>query len=202
MERKEWLLVIGILIIGGIDLLIWKRVLCPQCLASKQGQERKVISESFVEEEEEEDSLEEQKLAQAQQIDSPAPNFVLENLDDNKVSLSDFRGKNVLLIYWDSTCGWCEEEREDLIRFTQEQKGRIEVLAFSREDKETLKKYVKEKGINFTILLDPEGRTQADYLAIGTPNHFLIDKQSKIAAIRPGYANYDNLLELVQAVKD
>lgn len=214
LEDRLMLFALTILVVGGLaSFVIWRLFLCPEGLASKQEQKADLFPRSLSEanetlspdqelEEGEEDSLEEQKLAQAQQIGSSAPNFVLEDLEGNKVSLFEFRGRNVLLIYWDSTCGWCEKERLDLIRFTQEQKGKIEVLAFSREQKEELKKYVKEKEINFAILLDPEGKTQADYLAIGTPNHFLINKQSKIAATRPGYASYDDLLELAQTLEE
>lgn len=194
------LMVLAVVSLTGF--VVWQFLFCPGCMASEQrtdslGNPAKTSDlQSRVGA-----LLGEQELNQTPQIGSPAPNFILENLEGDEVSLSDFAGKNVLLVFWATYCGYCEKERPDLNRFTEEQEGKIKVLAISSEPKETLKKYVQEKEINFNLLWDSEGKTQIKYLALGTPNHFLIDKQGKIVAARPGYASYQELLRLTESLE-
>lgn len=170
------LTVLSIMIVAGF--VVWQLIFCPGC------------------------STWNKKLDTTLQEDSLASHFVLETLEGDKVSLSDLAGKNFLLVFWATFCGWCEKERPDLNKFTKEQKGYIEVLAVSGETKEVLKRYIEEKEVNFTILSDPGGKTQLKYLALGTPNHFLIDKQGKIVAKKPGYATYQDLLFLIKSLEE
>lgn len=141
-------------------------------------------------------------LNAAPRVDSPAPYFILENLEGNKVSLSDFAGKNVLLVFWATYCGWCAEEKEDLKRFTEENRGRIEVVAVDNESRQTLLDYVSKEKINFMILLDENRATFEKYQVLGTPAHFLINEKGKIVARRPGYASHSDLLMLAQALEE
>lgn len=170
-----------VLLVAGF--IIWSKFFCPTCRAVEQNLPSPVLNPAF-------------------QIESQAPHFVLETLEGSEVSLADFAGKNVLLVFWDTYCGYCEKERPDLNRFTEEQEDRIEVLAVSQEPKEMLKRYVEEKEVNFTVFFDPGGKTQNKYLALGTPSHFLIDKQGEIVATRPGYASYQDLLILTEFLEE
>ena len=130
-----------------------------------------------------------------------APDFSLKNLNDQTVALNDFQGKNLLLVFWATTCGWCAAEKDDLVRFTNEQKEKIEVVAIVNEPKEVVLKYVKKEGINFAILLDKERATFDKYQTLGTPAHFLIDKNGKVTDWRPGYTAYDGLLWMLKTLE-
>lgn len=181
------------LLLLGVIIFVWQVyknfISCPTCLASEQRVE-------------EDQTLGGQELDAVPQIGSLAPQFTLEDLEGNPVSLSDFADKNVLLVFWATTCGWCEKERPDLIRLTEEKKNKIKVLAVVWERKEAVTKYLAAKEINFPILLDINGETQINYLAFGTPNHFFINKKGIITAIRPGYLNYQELLMLAQSLEE
>lgn len=133
---------------------------------------------------------------------SSAPYFVLESLEGNKVTLSDFTGQDVLLVFWATYCGWCAKEKEDLMRFTEEQKGKIEVVVVVNEPKETVLDYAKREGINFAVLVDEGRKTFEKYQLLGTPDHFLINKEGEIVARRSGYASYTDLLMLAESLEE
>ncbi len=129
------------------------------------------------------------------EIGDLAPDFISEDVDENKISLSDFRGKKpVLLIFWATWCGYCAEELEDLKAFTDEYQNEIQVIVIpSGEVEETIRNYIQEKDINFLMVLDETREIWNSYLVRGTPNHFLIDSLGKIVTLRPGLASREDL---------
>lgn len=129
------------------------------------------------------------------QIDSLAPDFISEDVFGKRVALSDFRNqKPVLLIFWATWCGYCAQELPDLKTFTQKHQAQVQVLAVaSGETKPTIKEYIQEKEVNFTILLDEQKEIWNTYLVRGTPAHFLIDQEGKIITLIPGLATMSDL---------
>ncbi len=186
-KTPSYLLLLGVIIFAWF---IYKTFIsCPTCLAAEK-EPKNVLGVPL--------KIDKKSL----EVQTPAPDFTLKNLEGKEVSLSDFTGKNVLLIFWATTCGWCEKERPSLMKIAEEQKDKIEVLAIVWEPEEIVKAYAEEKKINFTILFDTNGEAQVKYLAFGTPNHFFIDKESKIVFKKPGYIPYENLLMLIQSLEE
>lgn len=142
--------------------------------------------------------------AEGPQIDSLAPDFVAENVNGNRINLSDFRGqKPVLLVFWATWCGFCAKELPDLKTFTKEHQNDIQVIAVSSgEPKSTIVDYIKEKEVNFMMLLDEQKKIWNSYLVRGTPNHFLINKQGIIVTRQPGPASLDNLETMLKMVSE
>lgn len=90
------------------------------------------------------------------QIGHPAPDFSLFDSDKNKVSLSDFKGKNVLILFYPQAfTSVCTKElcavRDDIARYSHAQ---AQVLGISVDSVFTLDKYKKEQGYNFPLLSD------------------------------------------------
>lgn len=137
------------------------------------------------------------------QIDSLAFDFVAEDVDGNKISLSDFRNqKPVLLIFWATWCGYCAQELPDLKTFTKKHENEIQVITVaSGESKETIKNYIREKEVNFLMLLDETKKIWNQYLVRGTPSHFLIDKEGKIVTLRPGLSLLKDLETMFSMLK-
>lgn len=133
-----------------------------------------------------------------------APDFTSEDVDGNKISLSDFRNKKpILLVFWATWCGVCAKELPDLKVFTAKYKNEIQVIApDSGESRETLKNYIKEKDVNFLILLDEDRKIWNQYLVRGTPSHFLIDSQGKIVTLRPGLALLGDLETMISMLTE
>ncbi len=112
-------------------------------------------------------------------LGTPAPDFELYSLSGQKVSLSMYKGKVVLLNFWATWCPPCREEIPSLNALYQmlHPEG-LEILGVSEDNSglDAVKPFVNRFGIVFTVLLDPSRKVGALYSIGGVPETFLIDK--------------------------
>ena len=99
------------------------------------------------------------------QVGQKAPEFSLFNTDRQKVSLSDFKGKNVLILFYTMAfSSTCTEElcsvRDDIARYNN---ANAQVLGISVDSVFTLKRYKDEQGYNFPLLSDFNKEVSAAY---------------------------------------
>lgn len=115
-----------------------------------------------------------------------APDFTVQLLDGRTVTLSDFRGRPVLINFWATWCGPCRDELPDFQTVYEQQGGeeRFVVLAVNNmESRDTVASFVKQIGITFPVALDPDGRVNFDLYHIqGYPTSILLDAQGVIVA--------------------
>lgn len=111
-----------------------------------------------------------------------APDFALKDLKGNRVKLSDFRGKAVLLNFWATWCGPCKVEMPWFVDF-QKQYGPqgLEIVGVALDDSglDEIQKFAKDMGVNYTILQGQDDVGDA-YGAVGLPTTFYIDRAGKI----------------------
>jgi len=114
---------------------------------------------------------------------SPAPDFTLNDMSGNPVTLSQLRGKVVILNFWSIWCGPCLAEMPSLNKLYLEFKDRGLVVIAVAEDpaEKPVKSYIQEKGITFPILMDKDKKIYFKYSLFGIPVTFLIDKKGAIA---------------------
>ena len=117
-----------------------------------------------------------------------APDFELVTLKGKKVKLSDFKGKVVLLNFWATWCPPCREEMPIFKRVYRKYKEKgFEILAVSTDtDPRVVKRFVKEFGIEFPVLIDKEGKVMRLYQVQGLPTSFLIDREGRVVKVRLG----------------
>ena len=65
------------------------------------------------------------------EIGKSAPDFELTKLDGTNVKLSDLKGKKVILNFWATWCGPCQQEMPDMEAFYKEHKENVEILAIN-----------------------------------------------------------------------
>ncbi len=127
------------------------------------------------------------------QIGQTAPEFTLHDTAKNKVSLSDFTGKNVLLLFFPQAfTGVCTKElcavRDDISHYNNVQ---AEVIGISVDSVFTLAKFKEDQQYNFTLLSDFNkevsdmyGTLYADWIldmkGVSKRSAFLIDKAGKV----------------------
>ena len=116
-------------------------------------------------------------------INAPAPNFTFPNLDGNKVSLTDYRGKVVLLNIWATWCAPCVAEMPSMQKLYQELKDEgFLILAVSLDESgvEVVKPFVEKHKLDFPVLLDTKGEIKSLYQITGIPESFVIDKSGAL----------------------
>jgi len=109
----------------------------------------------------------------------PAPNFRLPGLDGQMVSLTDYKGKVVLLNIWATWCPPCVEEMPSMEKLYQALKGEgFEILAVSIDESgaQDVLPFMKKHKLSFTALIDSRGTLKSLYQTTGVPESFIIDK--------------------------
>jgi peroxiredoxin len=116
-------------------------------------------------------------------LGEPAPNFQLRDLNDRLVTLSDLRGKVVLLNFWATWCGPCRVEMPTMERLyhTFVRKD-FEILAVSIDAQgvAVTRPFQQEYHLTFPILHDPDYRVGLMYGARSIPMTFLVDRQGVV----------------------
>ncbi|GAB5410258.1 MAG: hypothetical protein BalsKO_26230 [Balneolaceae bacterium] len=120
-------------------------------------------------------------------IGSQAPDFTLTSLEGEEISLSDFKGKTVLLNFWASWCPTCRGENKHLAETYPEYKEQgFEILGVSLDRSRTnWEKAVEKDGINWPQVSDLEGVDSPIatlYGVYSTPTTFLIDSLGVVIA--------------------
>jgi len=122
-------------------------------------------------------------LLPAAVVDAPAPDFTLETVDGETIRLSEMQGKVVALNFWATWCGPCRLEMPDLQDRAELFPDQLVVLGVNfAETAEEVAAFREEVGIDFPLLLDPEGDVQRLYRVLGYPTTFFIDEQGTIRA--------------------
>jgi methylamine dehydrogenase accessory protein MauD len=107
---------------------------------------------------------------------TPAPPFRLPRLDGGELSLEEFRGRRVLLVFSDPECGPCMELAPALEQFHRGPAG-VQVLMISRRDPEANRQKVAELGLTFPVVLQRHWEISLLYGMFATPIAYLIDEQ-------------------------
>jgi peroxiredoxin len=126
-----------------------------------------------------------------------APNFTQNDIDGNTVSLSQFKGKYVLLVFWGSWCGPCRVSHPHLMEQVNKYKDKpLQVIGFaSDQNRDAWKKAIADDKLEFMHfnLFDKlnDEDVQAMYNIKAFPTKVFIDPQGKIVKTKIGGATAD-----------
>ena len=113
-------------------------------------------------------------------VGEQAPGFTASTLDASPQvrTLTDYRGKVVLLNVWATWCPPCREEMPSMQALYQDFAPRgFEIVAVSIDDpgaEQKVRDFVREYGLTFDVVHDPTGSIQQIYQTTGVPENFLI----------------------------
>ena len=141
-----------------------------------------------------------------------APNFTLPDIFEpsKTYSLSDFKGKVVLLNFWASWCTGCRAEMPEFIEVQKKYKDKGFVIVAVNVDRSPEKgiNFLKEleeetgKKINFLVLYDGNKKVIRKYKPIGMPSSYLIGKDGRLIKYFPSSFTKENIDILIRAIEE
>ncbi|WP_028775463.1 thiol-disulfide oxidoreductase ResA [Shimazuella kribbensis] len=111
-----------------------------------------------------------------------APNFTLTTLDGKQMSLSDLKGKAVMLNFWGTWCPPCKTEMPAIQQayMMNKNRGFVVVSINIRENELPVSNFAKQMGLTFPIWMDKEREVVKQYKIGPIPSSFFINREGVI----------------------
>jgi cytochrome c biogenesis protein CcmG, thiol:disulfide interchange protein DsbE len=111
-------------------------------------------------------------------VGSAAKEFSVRD-SDHQVSLNQFRGQVVVLNFWATWCPPCMQELPSMMEMQNQLRSRgVVVLGVSIDvDGDAYHRFLKQRGVNFVTVRDPEQKVAGMYGTSGWPESYIIDRQ-------------------------
>jgi cytochrome c biogenesis protein CcmG/thiol:disulfide interchange protein DsbE len=138
------------------------------------------------------------------EVGKPAPEYRAVSVDGDSVSLASHRGKVVLFNIWATWCHPCREEIPELLVLHDKYKLRgLELVGVSIDangSDEGIRSFMKDFRMTYPVWRDPDERVSAEFLVVGVPATFLIDRSGilrwrKTGPIQPGDSSLKAAIE-------
>ncbi|MFO7317023.1 MAG: redoxin domain-containing protein [Bacilli bacterium] len=139
-------------------------------------------------------------------LGKPAPDFTLNTLDGNPLTLSDLKGKKVILNFWATWCPPCKDEmphfQEYYEKYAEEDNVEIVAVNYTLNDKmASVENFVKSYDLTFPVLLMEEEDVRETYKVYTLPSTFFINSKGVIEKQVLGPLDLDTLRNYVTALE-
>lgn len=136
-------------------------------------------------------------VARGVEVGDQVPEYSAPDLAGVEIAFADLRGHVVLINIWATWCGPCRVEMPPIQKSYARFKDRgFTVIAVSIDSgpgyQEKVSAFADELGLEFPILLDPEGRISRVMQTIGVPETFVLDREGRIVKRLIGAADWDS----------
>ncbi len=149
------------------------------------------------------ESVDNNKADNSEEVDYSAPDFEVEDKNGNTVKLSDYFGKPIVLNMWASWCGPCQSEMPFFEEACKENDD-IEFLMVNMtagDSKESADDFIKENGYTFPVFYDVTGEASYTYGASSLPMTFFIDKNGDMITYAVGAINSEQLKQGMDMIR-
>ncbi|MBI2081868.1 MAG: TlpA family protein disulfide reductase [candidate division NC10 bacterium] len=131
----------------------------------------------------------------------PAPDFTLALLDGGRLTLSEQRGKVVVVNFWASWCYpacWNEAPRLQAAWERYREKGVVLVGVIYQDREPNAREFIRRHGKTYPNGMDAKSRVAIDYGVYGVPETFFIDREGRIAHKHVGELPMDTLTREIE----
>jgi thiol-disulfide isomerase/thioredoxin len=119
-----------------------------------------------------------------------APDFSLKTLDGKNVTLSEMKGKVVVIDFWATWCPPCRKSLPHVQKMSADKeladKGLVVWAVNAREAKDLVQKFLTENKYTFAVPMDP-GKVMTQYLVQGIPTTIIVGRDGKIRKVFVGF---------------
>ena len=134
-----------------------------------------------------------------------APDFTVYDKDSNAYSLSDFRGKPVILNFWASWCGPCKAEMPDFEESYHQYGDRIHFVMVNLTDGrtetvESASKFIAQQGYTFPVYFDVTGAAADKYGISAIPCTYFIDARGHAVSMGEGMLDAESLQQGIDMI--
>ena len=143
---------------------------------------------------------------------SDSIDFQLKDQYGNTHTLSEYRGKTVVLTFWATWCSYCEKELPELQAIYEEYGSNTKDLIIlgtvnpkskdypNNQDKEesVIKDYLKNNQLTFPVVMDIDGKLLENFSIASYPSTVIIGKDGTISLYQPGAIDKDTLEKLIK----
>jgi peroxiredoxin len=129
-----------------------------------------------------------------------APELAFQDIEGKMHKLSDYKGSNIILVFWATWCAPCHIEIPHLMDLRKKYgKDELQIVGISSENQITVKRFAENQKLNYTVGTLVE-RPPEPYVSVRSiPSAFYIDKQGKIKLASEGVVSKAELEAIVLA---
>ncbi len=135
-------------------------------------------------------------------VDSPAPQFSLQDLDGKPLALASYQGKVVLLNFWATWCTPCRGEIPQFVEFqnTLGPQG-LQLIGISMDDDaKPVHEFYQQFKMNYPVAIGSADLAESYGGVLGLPVTFLIGRDGRIAAKYIGATDLTALQQKIQSL--
>ena len=127
-----------------------------------------------------------------------APDIALTDFDGDRLWLSDYRGKPLVVNFWASWCPSCAAEMPAFAKIHRETDGRVAFLGINASDaRESAEDLATETGVTYRLAEDPRGEAFQAFGAPGMPTTVFIDASGNVADVVAGQLSEGQLRDYI-----
>jgi len=129
------------------------------------------------------------------------PDFTLKDIEGREHKLSDYRGKDVMIIFWGTWCGPCLQEIPGLIRLRRViGEDKLAMLAISFEQLEVVQKFVIANRLNYTVFSTDVLTLPIPYSLVNSlPTTLFITPEGKLKVATVGFMTTKDVTAILTA---
>ena len=124
-------------------------------------------------------------------VNFPAPELTLNDLDGNRIAITDYRPQIVLINNWATWCPPCRAEMPVLAKYFKQHKdhGFILVGINAGDPSDKVESFVEEYELPFPVLLDPNTRSLIAFQNDGLPSSYVVNQDGNVVLAWTGPIN-------------